>query len=297
MWRPEEPREPGAQTGSGYPADPGEHELRVLLQRATPRLRAPDGRLGQVRERIARRRRRVRAAGAVALGVTALVLTGTLVPSVLLTTEESAGGPAAAPTGAPDPPAPEPGARSYPGLGSLVLRLPAQWHAREVRLPAGGAMSTHGYVSTGMFTERNSHPGETTCDPDGRTYCLPMRLMRPGDVLIALRSTVNPLLVDKAEAQGSGVLVRAPEVSGRCQGIEGVTSYNALINGHPRPGTAVLAEVCLARKAGKETLEAVERSLTGARFDASAPALPAHPVTGVAAGKGATREGRARADR
>ena len=55
----------------------------MLLERATPRLPAPEGRLQQVRERIARRRRRRRAGGGGAVAVAALVLAGTLAPDAL----------------------------------------------------------------------------------------------------------------------------------------------------------------------------------------------------------------------
>ncbi|MFF2526616.1 hypothetical protein [Streptomyces liangshanensis] len=52
----------------------GEHELRVLLERATPHLGAPAGRMAQVRRRVVRRRRRRAALGAAVTGVAAVAV-------------------------------------------------------------------------------------------------------------------------------------------------------------------------------------------------------------------------------
>ncbi|MFJ1749014.1 hypothetical protein ACIOJD_22620 [Streptomyces sp. NPDC088116] len=134
-----------------------EDELRVLLERAVPRLPAPEGRLSQVRERVGRIRRRRRATGAAALTVTGLVLAGTFLPGAL-----RGSGPESEPV-PPAAPAPSTTSRAvahdglvqFRNVAGLILRLPKGWQALET--PPGS-----GYDET---PERVASPGTSSTPP------------------------------------------------------------------------------------------------------------------------------------
>lgn len=148
-----------------------EQELRVLLERAVPRLPAPEGRLLRVRERAGRIRRRRRATGAAALTVTGLVLAGTFLPGAL-----RGSGPESEPV-LPAAPVPSTSSRAvahdglvqFRNVAGLVLRLPEGWQALEA--PPG-----FGYDEA---PESVIPPDASTAPPDEATTAPPDKEQAP----------------------------------------------------------------------------------------------------------------------
>src|SRR5262249_17758457 len=118
---------------------PFEEDLRLLLERTAPRLPAPEQWMRQIRKRVVRRRR-LRAAGAVAGVVAAASLTallrspvgpsGTDHPPPAATTSPPSLSPPPPSTPAPTPSS-SLGGRIFrsPGFPGLAIRLPEGWHS------------------------------------------------------------------------------------------------------------------------------------------------------------------------
>ncbi|MFD9869017.1 hypothetical protein ACFXI8_01940 [Streptomyces niveus] len=237
-----------------------ERELRVLLERAVPRLPAPEERLRRVRERAARSRRRRRVAGTAAVVVTGLAVAGTLLPGFLR------GGPG---EGAP-PASPAPtvtadaatGGRAvrFPDLLDLTLRLPAGWQALAV---PGDPADPRGYV-VGLRV-----PGTpATCADGPRNGCDPYRELRPGGVLVSLDLTkfggLHTKVRDPAE------LYALDEPSLLCSKLKGTEEYGALLAG-PDAGVdvGIQVSVCIAGTgAGSPIPDDVRAMIAGAKYPA-----------------------------
>ncbi|WP_405985436.1 hypothetical protein [Streptomyces sp. NBC_00872] len=291
--------EPGAGTEPGYGDGDGEEreqeqELRILLERAVPRLPAPEERLRRVRERVRRARRRRRTGGAAAAAVTGLVLAGTFLPGVLRggpqpqpqplppaapgpsVTEwrDSAGqdptgrpdraasqDPTASPTPTPtptqEPPAPGDRYRFEPVAG-LILRLPEHWQALD--MPEDGALklTALGYVSSEPLTAYGR-----PCVRKSKDACLPVRSLRPGGALV----TFEPLngLATPAKVQRPPVLHASDDPSPDCRVIGGTRQFTGLLGDKAVPATAVAVTLCVSGDA-PGTAEDVSAMVTGADF-------------------------------
>ncbi|MFE4825991.1 hypothetical protein [Streptomyces sp. NPDC056672] len=263
-----------------------EQELRILLERAVPRLPAPEERLRRVRERVRRARRRRRTGGAAAAAVTGLVLAGTFLPGVLRGGPQPQPLPPAAPgpsvterrdsaaqdpTGRPDraasqtptptptqePPAPGDRYRFEPVAG-LILRLPEHWQALD--MPEDGALklTALGYVSSEPLTAYGR-----PCVPKTKGGCLPVRSLPPGGALV----TFEPLngLATPAKVQRPPVLHASDDPSPDCRVIGGTRQFTGLLGDKAVPATAVAITLCVSGDA-PGTAEDVSAMVTGADF-------------------------------
>ncbi|WP_144383232.1 hypothetical protein [Streptomyces sp. SAJ15] len=247
-----------------------ERELRVLLDRAVPRLAAPAERMPQIRERVRRRARRRRAAGA-AGGVVALAALATLVAPRF-----GAGGPAPGDPGPPVDPVPpaasgtagrQAGAEvRYPRLGGLTVRLPAGWTALETSASASPGAKALGFAGN---RPREAY-GPPPCHKSPAGDCVPLDLLSPGDALVAFRP-----LTDKSptgEAVPGALAERA--LSAACE--EAGATWEAegrLAVPERRGGGAVRVSVCLTRP-GAEDIRRIRDLYASARFGDDAPAAP-----------------------
>lgn len=242
-----------------YEPEYEENELRVLLEKAVPRLPAPEGRLRRVRERVARHRRRRRTVAAAAAGVSVLVLAGTLLPGTLLPGTLRGGS-------EPVPPAaPAPSVTAlyttmrYPELGGLVLRLPASWQGLALpsdpqhKVPARGFAGTQGLAAY-----------DSPCLGNDQSGCPPLRKLRSGGALLTLRLVFGPLLDGKT--QNPAVLNELHKVSPACRAIGGTQEYNVLLGGLPEPDSAINADLCVSGGASRAVAEA-RQVIAGASFD------------------------------
>ncbi|MFC8831468.1 hypothetical protein ACFT9I_39730 [Streptomyces sp. NPDC057137] len=244
----------------------GEHELRVLLERAVPRLPAPEGRLRRVRERAARSRRRRRVAGTAAAAVTGLVVVGTLLPGFLPGGPGEGAPPASpAPTGTATDPA---GGRAvrFPDLYDLTLRLPPGWQALAVpRDPASGRQP-RGFVASQRV------PTVTpACGTGQQATCEPVRVLRPGGVLVSLDLKEFSGLHTKA--QTPPLLYALDKTSAFCRKLQGTTEYGALLAG-PEPGAdaGIHVSVCVAgASANSRIVDDVHDMITDADYPALGP--------------------------
>ncbi|WP_411114980.1 hypothetical protein [Streptomyces sp. 029-5] len=280
--------------GTGGPGAEDERELRILLQRAVPRLPAPEGRLREVRERVARTRRRRRTAGAAA-AVTGLALAGTLLPGVLRAGEESvppaasapsvtaasptrppATGPSLAPSPdstssdgtppdgtSPDSTSPPPGNERaertrFAHVAGLLLRLPETWQALDVPEDPRYKQPARGFVSTQRFI-----PYEQSCSGEDRSLCLPVQALRPGGALLTLVAHQGAGLAAKAE--DPPVLYPSDSPSPTCRKVMGTQEFTGLIGGAPAPDSAVSVTLCVAGDA-PGTVEGARAMVTGADF-------------------------------
>ncbi|MFF8957802.1 hypothetical protein [Streptomyces sp. NPDC014894] len=251
------------------PADHGEEELRVLLERATPRLAAPEGRLREVRLRVLRRRRR--RTGAAVLTVSALAVAGTTVLPAALRNESPGPVPPAAsapvresgpPAHATPSPAPLDGNVSsvgFPGLGGVEIALPRSWGV--VAVPADAALKSPalGFAGTQKFTGF-----VRPCGSAKPIDCAPVKKLGPGDVLIRL----------SAGQKTTDAAVRGPNpvsaVNGFCELVGGSVSRQVKA---PDPRTAFT--VCVAGGVSEKTLKTAQQILDSAGFsDLPAPAAP-----------------------
>ena len=167
-----EGREPERELENADAREEQEQELRVLLERAVPRLPDPEGRLLRVRERVGRIRRRRRATGATALTVTGLVLAGTFLPGVLRGSGSESG------PVLPAAPVPSNSSRAiehdgpvqFRGVAGLILRLPEGWQALEMP-----GESAYDEVPEGLTPpEKSTAPsGGATRAPSGGATTVP----------------------------------------------------------------------------------------------------------------------------
>ncbi|GAA2238114.1 hypothetical protein GCM10010232_26120 [Streptomyces amakusaensis] len=253
----------------------GEDELRVLLERATPELAAPEGRLRQVRERVARRRRR--RAGAAVLVASALAVAGTVLPTALRDAGVRPVRPAAS------EPAPGPSYRQaeppvqwgeekvrsvrFPLLAGATIDLPESWRALTVPA-AGGPAAAVGYAGTVPLTGLAD-----SCEPETDTDCASLRKLGREDVLIRLTDGTSggP---DRAKS-GNG-----PEPPRRtdsfCRRVGGDLSYTteALDEG-TNYDLRTDFDICVHVNASEETRATVQRIVNSTRFrEMTAPTAP-----------------------
>ncbi|MEV4973597.1 hypothetical protein [Streptomyces scopuliridis] len=284
-------REPGAED---------ERELRILLEKAVPRLPAPEGRLHGVRERVARNRRRRRTAGAAAAAVTGLALAGTLLPGVLRAGPESTPPASAAPSvtaprgtdpSATPPPSaatpdtatpsaagpdtatqgPTPGdARDqrtrFAHVAGLTLRLPDTWQALDVPEDARYKQPARGFVSNQRLV-----PYDRACPGNDPSLCLPVRSLRPGGALVTLVADSSSDL--SAKSQVPPALYVSARLSPACRKIAGTQEFTGLIGGAPAPSSAVIVTVCVAGDS-PGTVEDAHAMVTGADFGRAVETAP-----------------------
>ncbi|MFD5895184.1 hypothetical protein [Streptomyces sp. NPDC060366] len=240
-----------------------EEELRVLLERAVPRLPAPEERLRRVRERAGRSRRRRRVARTAVVAVTGLVVAGTFLPGFLR------GDPGeGAPPASPAPTVTADGATGvravrFPDLRDLTLRLPTGWQALAVPGDPAHATDPRGFVADHRVPTIAS-----TCGDGQRSGCDPFRALRPGGVLVSL---------DLRKFTGLHTKVRDPaelyaldEPSPLCRKLKGTQEYGALLAG-PDPGAdiGIQVSVCVAGAgAGSPILDDVRAMIAGAKYPA-----------------------------
>ncbi|MFE1959618.1 hypothetical protein [Streptomyces sp. NPDC059479] len=289
-------REPGAGAVDDY-EDEQEQELRILLERAVPRLPAPDERLSRVRERVRRARRRRRTGGAAAAAVTGLMLAGTFLPGALR------GGPESLPPAAPGPSVterrdltasqgstespdrapsrrpPAPGSLfRFEHVAGLTLQLPENWQA--VDMPDDGKLklAARGYASSEPLTVyRAGQP----CPMWTKDACLPLKALARGGALL----TLTPM----SGMDMSGKIQRPPELyasvepSEACRALRGTNEYAGLLGGTPAPVTAVGVTLCVSGDA-PGTVEDVRAMVTGADFGKGTVTTPpaAPPPTATA---------------
>lgn len=240
-----------------------EQELRVLLERAVPRLPAPEERLRRVRERAARSRRRRRAAGTTAVAVTGLVVAGAFLP----------GFPRGDPDGGAPPASPAPTATADDGTGSravrfpdlvdLTLRLPAGWQA--LALPGDAAHRTD---PRGFVADQRVPTIPTTCADEPESGCDPYRPLRPGGVLVSLDMTKFAGLHTKVGDPAELYALDGP--SPVCRKLKGTEEYGVLLAG-PDPGVdvGIQVSVCVAGAgAGSPILDDVRAMIAGAKYPA-----------------------------
>ncbi|MFD7092349.1 hypothetical protein ACFV94_31755 [Streptomyces sp. NPDC059896] len=296
--------------GTDGPGAEDERELRILLQRAVPRLPAPEGRMRGVRERVTRNRRRRRTAGAAAAAVTGLALAGTLLPGVLHAGEEStppassappvtaappgpppATGPTVAPPtvtapadgapadGATPPPIPGDGQAQrtrFAHVAGLVLPLPDTWQALDMPEDARYKQPARGFVSTQRLV-----PYEQTCPADDQSQCLPVRALPPGGALVTLVAHKGADL--SAKVLDPPVLYPSDSPSPACRKLTGTQEFTGLIGGAPAPYSAVTVTLCVAGDA-PGTVEGARAMVTGADFgrgpvpDPTDPTDPSDPT-------------------
>ncbi|MCM2388947.1 hypothetical protein [Streptomyces albipurpureus] len=242
-----------------------EDELRVLLERGTPLLRAPEGRLRQVRERVTRRRRRLRMAGATATGAAALTLAGAL---LLPTTEEAQRPalPAAPPSTGVMAPLAEP--VSFPELNGLTIELPERWSALAV--PA----DTVHPDPLGFLGAQSLAPFTRPCQLTDPRDCAPVRRLGRGDVLITLSGGWSGK--QQASETASRALSPSAAPDEGCEAIGGVTKRGVALLDDGKPNRRILAtfRVCAAAGTTDATWAEVQTMIDNARLGGSASPAP-----------------------
>ncbi|MGN9791751.1 hypothetical protein ACTMTU_11760 [Streptomyces sp. OZ13] len=267
-------------TGGQKPAGSGaegadESELRVLLERAVPRLPAPTERMQRVRERVARRRRSRRAAGGAACAVSALIVAGTLLPGA-----GQGGGSALPAASAPFPPsssAPHLVKLRFDGPAGLVLPLPSSWDVLEVEADPRQKATTRGYAATQPLS---TYDRPCSRDPWG---CPPVKTLKGGGALLVVTAE-HPGPLGK-KALEPPVLHESGTVSPGCRAIGGVQELSGLIGGPGAGDPLATAHLCLAEDAGGALSEA-RHMIAGARFvPTGADTGPTPPAPGSTPGQ------------
>ncbi|GGJ80920.1 hypothetical protein GCM10011583_10550 [Streptomyces camponoticapitis] len=254
--------DPGTAGGVSRPED--ERELRILLERAVPRLPAPEERLRRVRERAARSRRRRRAAGTTAVAVAGLVVAGTLLPGF------PRGGPdeGAPPAGpAPTVSATDTGAGRpvrFPDLFDLTLRLPPGWQALAVPGDPELGLVSRGYVASQRVPDLFTPP----CPGNPEEDCDPVVALRPGGVLVSLDMKKFAGLHTKT--QDPATLHTLTNLSVLCRKLTGTEEYSALLAGpDPAADLGIQVSVCAAGAgASSPILDDVRAMIAGAHYPA-----------------------------
>ncbi|MEW1546127.1 hypothetical protein [Streptomyces tsukubensis] len=257
-----------AEPHDGPPADAAEdrdddtvteHELRVLLARTVPNLPTPLDRMGQVKERVRRRRSRQRAWGA-ALAVAVLAGGGLLLPQTL-TGEDRAPRPLVAETaeresGPVTPAAPRRAQRTvvHPGLAGMELSVPLEWQTLtmpDIPTHRGIVGNNTLYLSTQPLTRF-----ATPCT--GKTRCTPVERLRPDGVLVQFAMAPGAQVPEKTRQLGMP-LIRNDEMYLACKGIGGAYDYSGAVGGVPHPESPVFVSVC----AGPDMPETRLKEVTG----------------------------------
>ncbi|RDG32415.1 hypothetical protein DVH02_32465 [Streptomyces corynorhini] len=282
-----------------------ELELRVLLERAVPRLPDPEGRLAGVRERVVLARRRRRTAGAAAATVTALVLAGVLLPGVL----RGGSGPVlpAAPVpsvshhdddggrddgdgrdgrGATPEPSRSDGQDErvrFPQLGGLSLRLLPGWRAQKSPEDAVSGPYAHAFLANQPLAD---HP--PACDTKELTECGPIVSLLPGGALVSIAPASGD--ARSIELQGLSELSLAGSPSSFCRNIGGTKEYGALLAG-PSNRAEFTVSLCLGGDS-PVVVEDVHTMIASADFVTGPDEPPTNGSTATAAtGSGPTHSG------
>ncbi|MYV55643.1 hypothetical protein [Streptomyces sp. SID3212] len=245
-----------------------EHELRVLLERATPHLGAPAGRMVQVRRRVARRRQRRAALGAAVTGVAAVAVLVTFLRP--FTPGESSARPAplgsslrAVPSDGPTTPPPTDDPTSSPGTAlagfpdlGLKLTLSPGWRTGSVRPKTASAAD---FVTNQPVVAWDTCPDLIT----GVFACAPVSPLGKDGVVIAFQKTNKPHVPSGKKTFNLDKPVRA---SKSCQLFGGDLEFAAWgiarTTDDNRP-VAVDAFVCL-KNVSPSTVLVVEKILTRA---------------------------------
>ncbi|GLF96619.1 hypothetical protein [Streptomyces yaizuensis] len=256
----------------------GEGELRTLLELGTPRLTAPDGRIGQIRGRVARRRRY--RAGAAVLTATVLAVGGTLVPDALREEGRSATRPAA------PPPLTSPTESDvrFADLYGLTVTVPTAWHTLEIGRDHQPLSPPGGFIGTQALSARPS-----SCVPVDEGACPPLQRIGPRDVLIRVEGD----RAADASTWDTRAFARSQYIAGFCEQIGGGASYAADFAVERKPDDlAANIEVCMGPEASTATLGAVRAVVDSARFGTEnatpAPRVPPPAGKKTTAGTGAT---------
>lgn len=264
----------GQQPGGSDAVDADESELRILLERAVPRLPAPTERMQRVRERVARRRRSRRAAGAAAGAVSALLVAGTLLPGVT----GGGGGSALPAASAPLPPSgPHVVKLRHDGPAGLLLLLPASWDFLEAEADPRQKATARGYAATQPLA---TYDRPCSGDPWG---CPPVRTLKGGGALLVV-TVEQPGPLGK-KALRPPVLHESGTVPPGCRAIGGVRALSGLIGGPNTGDPLATAHLCLAEDADRALGEA-RHMIAGARFvPAGADTGPTPPPPGSTPGQ------------
>ncbi|MEU7040334.1 hypothetical protein AB0A77_04650 [Streptomyces varsoviensis] len=237
-----------------------ERELRRLLERAVPRLPAPEQRMRQVRRRVLRRRRR-RAAGLSATVAAAAVAAVLSWPSTApAPTREEPVPAASAPTGRPV---------HYSELLGLGYRLPPGWYAQgPVTRP--GDPSPTAFAATQPLSRRPACTEKTAADAP----CGPLDALDGGGALVTFgRAPGGESATDTAFR-----LQAAKSPTPACRKIGGTRELTAartvLREASPDLGTgedrAVTVSVCL-REPAEASLAQAREMLSTAVFAGASP--------------------------
>ncbi|MGW5674665.1 hypothetical protein ACWEV4_06205 [Streptomyces sp. NPDC003860] len=267
----------GPDEGRSDPGgDAAEQELRVLLERITPHPAAPDGRLGQVRERIQRRRRR-RIAGFALLSGALVALSSTLLPNVVRpenvearpadrTSPGPAGTGTTAPTAPSDPTSPTAADRiskkRFPELSGLVLRVPGGWHSLALSAQPRLGMRAEGFVANVPITKP-----PRPCEDSSFVQCQPVQNLPADGVVVTLLRWQVDTLSDKVLRHGEKPR-EDEEVDIECLASGGSVSYSASIGNAPEPDTIVSANICMGADVPKKTFAETMNLIENATFTA-----------------------------
>ncbi|ANW19163.1 hypothetical protein [Streptomyces clavuligerus] len=236
------------------PLERAEHDLRTLLELGTPRLTAPEGRVGQIRARVVRNRRR--RAGAVLVTMSALAVTGLLVPHALQ--GDPGGVRQSVPPAAPPPlMTPEDREVRFNGLEGLTLKAPAAWHALEVGRDYAPLVEPGGFLGTQRLTAR-----PPSCVPVDEGACPPLKRLGERDVLIRVSG-----FKAVAETWNGQPFQRSEYVDGFCEQIGGTRSYmKSFAVERASGGLGAVIQVCAGEKTSTATMTRVRSVADSARF-------------------------------
>ncbi|MER7043773.1 hypothetical protein [Streptomyces jumonjinensis] len=245
------------------PLEAAEDELRLVLERATPELAAPGERLGQVRARIVRRRRR--RTGAAVLVAAVLAGVGTVLPQTLRENRPEA--PPAAPTPAPLPTREKEREVRFDGLHGFTIPLTKSWHTLEVP-----AVDKLGAVAMGYIGTQKLSPFERPCGAKLVDQCAPVDKLGSGDVLV----TVSVGALPDAGGWGSPTMNPVDIRNEFCERIGGSEMFvaNAGFDAEPSDLLAVMS-VCVDKATSAKTLDDLQellyRAHPGEKNSATAP--------------------------
>ncbi|MFJ1649692.1 hypothetical protein [Streptomyces sp. NPDC088258] len=305
-----EPR-PGSGPPDGREGDPDqrhEQELRILLERAVPRLPDPESRWADVRERVVRARRRRRTVGAAAATVTAFVLAGVVLPSALrggserippaapapsLSHPEGDGrGDGDSPDGggggrgdggrdaspAPSRPGGQGGRVHFPELNGVSLRLLAGWRALEYPEAVGSGPYSHTVLVNGPVAGRSPECVEGEAEGGEGEGCGPMASLLSGGALVGFAPA--PEKDRSVVLTGAPVLRPVEALSPVCLGAGGVAEYTALLAG-PSDTAELTVSLCASGDA-PEAVEDVHTMIASADFGTETDRNPSEAATAPA---------------
>ncbi|MEU5400765.1 hypothetical protein ABZ348_15905 [Streptomyces sp. NPDC005963] len=243
-----------------------ERELRVLLERGTPRLATPDGLLHQVRERVVRRRR-LKAAGVAGSAAVALTLAGVL----LLPAPDDSHQPVLT-ARPPVPAAPTANTVAFPELDGLTIQVPRRWNTLTMPVDPQLDIQPQGFIATQRIA-----PFPRPCRAEYANDCLPVERLGPKDVLITV--TTGGPGKDRLDRRASRTL-KPMGVDDNCAAIGGVTTRAAdlLSDSQPHPLVLSAFRVCAAAGTTAETWAEVQKMIDSAHrlgpADTYAPSTP-----------------------